>query len=757
VPDKVTLVRHDGSLMDATPEQAGRLQLLGYKEITPEQNQARLASEARADYYSTPGQEALAGGEGLVSGLSFGITDYFGDDDVKARAQYNPGIRMATETLGAMLPAFLTGGESAGISGARAAEGAGAVSRLASAMPTSVLSDAAHALSPEASLTGAIGRGALEGAVYGGTGAADHAYLDGDPITADTILHGIGWGALVGGAVSGVGHGIAAASEAAAAEKAAELRAQEPIPKGALNTMAGAEYGALRDEVGNLAAQAKEATKAADSFHSEVVDTLKRKNTGYDAVKNFIDSENPLQDKAVTFTKEVGKLGSLYEKASKAVEVGKFEAANKAIDEYSARAGEIAKKLGVEIPDPSKALRELNSVRAVQNVLKDMPKSVEGFASLSAKKIEALTAALDSSKKLPFSNNVGAAGDEFLKALGVDSATGDTMRAAQKTARGVLKSEGKPPTPPEAPEKRIGLVRKTAAYAAGGKAWLAAKGLGMGRVGSYAAFRGVRDMVMHGTEHFVGLKAHAIAAIRDAAAAWGPGLGRTVEKAGPALGFTLFGDPDSATKDQRELAKRRVKEIYGFLPTAGDAIYKAVEPLSATQPMLAPMIHKSALQAIQALGAMAPKDPGAMSKLQSLWQPSALQAEILNKQLAVFHDPIGQAVDMLRSGKLDITKINALKQISPPLFDELRMSMMGRLSQPQILNNLSYKDQIFISVALGIPLHSNASPASIATSQQIFLDRNKAPAANPRMAQGGGLPNPKDNNYATDSDKTTAR
>src|SRR5689334_1278486 len=105
MPDKVTLIRKDGSTLDATPEQAQRLALLGYSEQTPEQHAARLAAQAKEEYYSSLTQNAVTGIEGGLAGLTFGASDYLlGDDDTKARAEANPGMRMGGEVLGALVP-----------------------------------------------------------------------------------------------------------------------------------------------------------------------------------------------------------------------------------------------------------------------------------------------------------------------------------------------------------------------------------------------------------------------------------------------------------------------------------------------------------------------------------------------------------------------------------------------------------------------------------------------------------------------------
>src|SRR5690349_13344439 len=235
----ITLVRPDGTTIDATPDQASRLALLGYREQSQSELDTSLGAQGTEEFYSTPAQRLQAGLEGALAGGTFGATDYIlGDDDLKARAAYNPGTRLAGETLGALLPLVLSGGQAAPAVEGQAAESA--LARAASRAPTSLLSDAAEALAvgKPGSLTAAVTRGAIEGGAYGGASAADHAYLDGTPITAETVLHGIGWGAIMGGALGAAGHGLQAAGEAARAPEGGFT------PHGSLKASAGPAYEA---------------------------------------------------------------------------------------------------------------------------------------------------------------------------------------------------------------------------------------------------------------------------------------------------------------------------------------------------------------------------------------------------------------------------------------------------------------------------------------------------------------------------------
>ncbi len=841
MPDKVVLLRGDGTRLEATEEQANRLALLGYQRETPEQRAASFASTAAEDYYTSAGQKALTGLEGAGAGATFGATDYlFGDDETKKRAFYNPGTRLATEILGAVGPALVSGGESAAVSGARAVEEAGVLAKAAKFAPTNLLADAAKALAPGTKgLTHAVVAGAIEGGIYGGAGAADHAYLDGDPITAEAVLHGVGWGAFVGGGISAVGHGIEAAGKSAAESIAKEpgripeyknlgkdtentirardlaeggyyeppgghtdytrnmkarqaisegqrepvdltvspsgkilvtggrhriaaaveqdmplnvrwTRGAEPtesdvlrnasnmsgrVPNGALGRVGGPKYNALRDEVGALAGALKEASGAADAAVTSTVESLTR------SASNAVERD------------QISELTTIYERLTKATTEGKSELADAALKDFTTHANMLGQKFGTTTDVG--ALKDLVAVRAAQKELASFPSSVQGFAAMSPAKFERMAAAMERVPGLPFPNAqaVGDAAKGFSASLGVEA---QDLRSTWRVAKDMYKNEGKPmklgpgkEAPSEA-SKEPSMMRRMAGYALGGKAYAVAHAAGMGPAGAYIAYRGIKNAVTYGGRDLATIRGTVISRLKQAAADYLPPVGKAAKSvaAPAALATTLFGEHDTAIGDVKELALRRIKEINEFGPTAKDTIFRAAEPLAISQPKLAPAMHASALQAFQALQNMVPKDPGVISKLQTIWRPSDVHAMILAKQLQVFHDPVGTAEFMLRTGRFDPIQVESLREIAPNTWQDLRVSLLERITDPKVRDKLSYQDQIGLSAMLDLPIHSSMAPEYIATSQQLFLDRSQPLTANPRIGQGGGAPNPADNTTA---------
>ncbi len=195
----------------------------GYQPLTDaEINEARIHEER-----STGGQMALTAVEGAARGATLGLSDVaatglLGDEyrqGAQERAGENKKIALGSEIAGAIAPALLSGGGSAG------AQGAGLAARAARFAPSALVSSGGRAiergvariigdaapsmLGRMAQRAAAVGAsGAVEGGLYGAGNALSQAALNDTPITAEKVLGGFGHGTLFGG---GVGAGLGAA------------------------------------------------------------------------------------------------------------------------------------------------------------------------------------------------------------------------------------------------------------------------------------------------------------------------------------------------------------------------------------------------------------------------------------------------------------------------------------------------------------------------------------------------------------------
>jgi len=280
-----------GQLVTIAAEDVGHP---GYTILTPAQAEHALAKKQHGEGVGNLAKAAAAGAaRGLTLGASDAALTAIGGDStrraLKGLREANPITSGVSEVAGAVAPVLLSGGSAApvaaaGEAGALARVGgaaAGAV-RAAGIVPRAVagagslvergVARGLAALGADgATLAGRVGatalkmgaQGAVEGALYGGAQAANDAVLNGDQITAEKIVAGMGHGALFGGA-AGAGLGAAGALGSAAASKLIPKRAAlEQLSREQAGRAAGFKASDYKALVGRARGQAAEDRIAA--------------------------------------------------------------------------------------------------------------------------------------------------------------------------------------------------------------------------------------------------------------------------------------------------------------------------------------------------------------------------------------------------------------------------------------------------------------------------------------------------------------
>lgn len=203
---EVGLLDPDGKPMAFPAHMADAMSQQGYLPDTPE-NRAQIAQ--RLKYGSGAGNMALAGAAGAARGASLGLSDValtksgaVDPGTLDALQKYNPvssGVGQAAGVVGATLLAPELG----------AADLLNPVSQVAK-----LGASTAEALGGSAAARAA--GSAVEGAFYGlGQSASESALGDPD-LTAQKVMANVGLGAVLGGATTGVFHGIAGLGRGAA-------------------------------------------------------------------------------------------------------------------------------------------------------------------------------------------------------------------------------------------------------------------------------------------------------------------------------------------------------------------------------------------------------------------------------------------------------------------------------------------------------------------------------------------------------------
>jgi hypothetical protein len=196
--DTINIIRPDGSVTSGTRDELKKLQLLGdYKEETATDKKFRESESATKEMYSGTGDKVKTFASGVASGASLGLLDPLVDtEEEKLRAQYNPKSRLAGEITGGIAPALIPGGEFTP---------AGALGKLAGGASELV----------GGGIKGAALAGGIEGAGFGAQSTIANSTLTDDPLTAQSLLSGIGYSSLFGAGLNTAIHGAGRLAERA--------------------------------------------------------------------------------------------------------------------------------------------------------------------------------------------------------------------------------------------------------------------------------------------------------------------------------------------------------------------------------------------------------------------------------------------------------------------------------------------------------------------------------------------------------------
>lgn len=196
--DNITqLVSPSGSVVDAGVANVDTLKSIGYREQTPDE----LQQKAQDQFYSSPQQQILTGIEGAAEGAlgPIGTTGALAlganPEDMRARAEHNPGISTASK-IGGFLGSAVTG------------EG------LAPA-----LTGAGHAIAGES----LVGRLAAESAILQGGDEVSKMLREDPHQTAGSAAVNIGMSGLIGMGLGDIGEAISPLWKATVGDKAGQV------------------------------------------------------------------------------------------------------------------------------------------------------------------------------------------------------------------------------------------------------------------------------------------------------------------------------------------------------------------------------------------------------------------------------------------------------------------------------------------------------------------------------------------------------
>ena len=837
--DKVTLTRPDGSTFEADRDDAEQFRALGYSPETAQDTHNRNIEAAKEEYFTAPGQRTIAGLEGFINGLTVGGYTTFlgGDEDEQERARYNPGTRLGGELVGAVLPSLIPGGAEA--EAARLATPVGLLERGAEAV----------AGATTATKTGhAVVKGVVEGAAFGGAAEATNAKLSGDPVTAEAVISGMGWGALWGGGLGYVAGKLGVAGEKAAAEApAAHVIPNEAwgqfrstvndVRTTALKTIddATAEIDAhgiprssgfeddmvstvnARDieargftqpegvgvdkvkmdkarraiaegqkEPINIAVDSSGKLDVVDGRHRlaaaleadapvkvrwsrgvNVDDTLAARVLGYadrleeaqGALFNRIDIKRLGAKRGVNgFKKELRDLQKAITRAVNDRNYAAFEGLAARHKTVMGALGDLTRQAVPELEpfvlksatEGSKALDSLKSLRAVADSFDGLPFTQEGFTRMTPKKLEKIAAAAEQFIKTAPDELTGQK-DAMAKAIddlvGLSGVDAGSLTPAQKLRQlhETLRNTGTKKAAQEAEKLRThGFGDRTVKYVGGSAIRNAVRQRGGGMVQRGLAYEAGYHLTSGLLALAGGVKGTLLNSVsKFRLGATGTKVAKLVAPRVDPLKVRLDGSLEEMDKPRKQLMQERMKEIREAAPTINDTLFRAVQPLiSQGHQALAVQMHKAAVAQFSALATRMPRDPGtAISRMKSLWAPDGIMTEKFARAYEVFQNPVGVATRWLQNPK-SITPEGArmMQEHIPELWQMVRVEMLDRLSEPGMMDKMSYSEQVGLGQMLGIRFHSSQDPQFIQAQQAMFQKRNEPLPARPSAANNSNNP-----------------
>ena len=480
---KINLTRPDGSIVTVDEESKDALKKLGYKETTDKEVSTDLAAKADKSYYTSPIEKLKTAGEGALSGLSLGTLDpLITSDESRARARYNPGTRIGSEIVGAVVPDILSGGTTAGESAAEIG-GKIAAREVLGLTPAGLAARAGRAVEESKAIAGLgkatrVGAGAaVEGALGGAGAAITNAQLNNDPLTVESVLAGAGMGSLVGFGAGAIGSKLeSGVTKAFSKEEPAIVGSlsrteedamdkfysslpkektvknipewekaipNEPLPiERSLQKADISEFQQL-ESFGSVKAGLGEHLDGINEAVKDVDAKLAQASQMYGKVDN---AAKELMGK-VAKNKAIVDIDSEYSDLRRALKAKNVEDVEDALDNYLAKiedqlGGTTGKELDpairASIANPLEEykkladnVRELVSLKEAAGVLKDFPDKIDDFRRLKASKAEKLFAALDVLDKNPETASMHTYFDKTLEDMGlsVSGSTGTKARA----------------------------------------------------------------------------------------------------------------------------------------------------------------------------------------------------------------------------------------------------------------------------------------------------------------------------------------
>ena len=778
--ETVSIVDRYGLQREVPVEVAQEEIALGAELESPEAQAARL----EAEQYGGLEQQALAAGEGALSGATLGLSDValaegLGDEYRAARAareRVNPLASGAGQVVGTVAPLLLSGGTSAAARGAsligaptRAAAALGGLAERGVARGLAGLGVEGAGIVSRGLSTGArlAAGGAVEGGIYGAGQAISEAALApggdydqlGEKLWAG-LKQGAGYGAVAGGGLGFLGGATSRAVE----------RGMEALSgaEGLKSLLKRASETSVLKALGTNARDARGlAKKRGDGGITQMVDDLlsQRLDDGARVFKAG-DDAGAIAAKVETATNEVGaKLRDVRRQVDEFIEgsgradlrpdMGKFFGK---LDEASAKAESLPPALSSRVKSAAEQFAPLRAKwetgkpitfgetqayrQQIDNILH--PERAAGGLSLAPENAAQLQAfrrelkgTLDESLEKATGEMGGGAMLDHYREL-------NRRFSSLADAKDILKRE----LGQDLARNRVSLTESLAG--AGGLIGAAATGSFVPAVAG-VALGAARKLYRDRGESVMAVLADRLSKV-DKRMETGVAkfFRRAKDARRGALGAAAAEEVEGRSRTDRALG-RRGKE------SPGDAYRRRLQEAASLQqdphgvlerqmgtriptaaPRAAMAMTATAIKGAQFLSAKAPVglvDPDALLPHLQPQDPDPVELARFARYVQVVDDPYS-VLDELGDGTLTSQHVEALKEVYPKIYSEVQGRVWSGLMEAKELP--PYESRLLLGTLLDLPTDKSLRPQSIAAAQAVYASRTERAGKPPPGGGGGG-------------------
>lgn len=190
------------------------------------------------------------------------------------------------------------------------------------------------------------------------------------------------------------------------------------------------------------------------------------------------------------------------------------------------------------------------------------------------------------------------------------------------------------------------------------------------------------------------------------------------QKVALGLSFGARSIEDGQDRDARHKQALDVITAASNPQAAQQQVHDGLTGVRMVDPVLADQLEKQAMNRLQYLGSVAPKDPGLGAPGQDRWSPTDAEMAKFARLVAVTEQPM-RLLDHLGSDTLTPQVVEAVKAVYPEVYKRLQQQVLEKLVQPT-KTVLTTARKLGLAMLTDSPIDSRLKPEYMAAQQQRY-------------------------------------